>query len=230
MNEHRAPNLRKWPLALLAGLALVTLPAGCGPSFFSSLFNTTVVYASVANNGAAMGFVNWTFSQGTAGQPGVVNGVLETSTVVDPQINLLLQQGSAPVTLDTVQAIYSQPENGAAVGDISSPLIDGNGALVGFQVITSLTPVSYGVNYYLTNESLQPGTMPTPTTVTLGGLITQEVINYSLNAVTPNASPSSTALSAVVQLTGHNSFGRKVYTNINVPIEFSYAGTPPQAP
>lgn len=185
--------------AWFIGTLLVASATGCSTSYWSSLTSTSIVNASVTTPGN----ITWTRALDSLGRV-----ISATYTSTAPSLSLILTPDSAPVTFSNAEAVfYDTPAAANSSGNVTrNPLVDLDGNMIPPLYFPFLAQLS------IPNRS----TAPTAQTVTLDG-----VINQSLIDLTNPASTSSIAITTIladVTLSGKNSMGQAVNTDVEVPI------------
>lgn len=197
---------RKPLLLALVASGLTTTITACNPAtYFASLFETSRVSAVVS----APGLLAWSYRrQRDSGT------ILEGSgkvTVTPPVISLTPDDNSSPIRYTNAQVQFFDPSAGAV----------SNSGRVTYPSGSFANPVVLALPVVLMQKNR--ATAVDATSVTLNGIITQDLINRTdLSAATGSAIPTITAQ---VRLIGNNDFGARADTTINVPINVVNAFT-----
>lgn len=183
-------------LLAVAGLSVLGTTA-CDPlKYFASLDDTSGVIATVTTPGQ----INWKYKQAPGGGE-ILSGQV---TITPPAIALVLEANSSPVRFSSAQAQFYDP---STVGANTA------GTTIRYPATAWATPVVLPMPIVLkqANRAAAPDTV----SVTLNGLITQDLIGRTDLSASGSAIPTITAR---VTLVGTNDFGASAKTEINVPV------------
>lgn len=127
---------------------------------------------------------------------------LTAATRQAPKVTLALSPGSSPVSYYQGEAQYYLPSSDLA----------------------QLPVIKFAFSQYLafpdTSGGIGVATQPVTKEVTLDGLITREVVDFSSRQT---KAPETYDLNALVTLTGENIHGDKIQTKFRVPVVFTYS-------
>ncbi|MBO9540379.1 hypothetical protein J7643_07285 [bacterium] len=188
------------PLLLsMAAFGLLTTTTACNPAnYFNTLADTSRVAAVVTTPGQ----INWAYRRQRDG--GMIYEGSGKVTVTPPVISLTLDANSSPIRYSSARAQFFDP---------ATLQVSPTSGRVTLPATPFSTPTVVPIPLVLMQKDR--ATAPSPVSVTLDGLITQDLINRTDQSATGSAIPMVTA---EVTLVGINDFGAMANTRLYVPI------------